>query len=382
MVPWKQFLLSSSWVANLIPTQIPFPSNTPTANQCFSTAKTLGDIVACHRGYVVRTYTQETYDAAQPTDEQRNAWSIAVSSILNTDGNCTAVGDALPDPLKDIYNVFELTESSGSFCVLAEQVAEGDKTYQKGWGLMVVPSTRGAVSRHVHIAAPFPRFALQTEEQSTVIFKGVGAKSLFIPGRQFRSYPQQSLCILSTATTTYYKTDPVHDKDELFFDTYQQIINWQNANGGCPSASCAYVSLSGKGASSCKLDQVFISAGLSESTGWYTEHEDYPAKRIQSNLVDEFPFWKISLPSDSNCDLVATKNIVGRMINGVNASDVCSEAASPESTLGQFVHIEQSMISRYKEFYSRWANAILKSFDPTCESGMVEDGATGLCVKK
>ncbi|KAF8636146.1 hypothetical protein AX17_003759 [Amanita inopinata Kibby_2008] len=352
---------------------------------CVAQATTLQTFVSCHLQHVVqREYTQESYDEAQPTDVERGAWSMAVSSLLNANGNCSSITVALPEPLRGIYSVSELVEPSGSsFCVLAENIEAGRDEYKKGWGFLAVPSTRAAVSRHIHISAPHPLYDRGTELQAATAFQGIGAKSLYVPGRIRLAYPEPTSCIPPTARSIYYKTDPAHDKNELFFDTSKQLIEWQNVNGGCPSSACAYIQFHGKSGSTCQTDQVFTSTGLGrepDALDWYTNVIDYPIKRIKSQLSAIFPTWNVTLPSDGGCALTATKNIVGRLINGVSEDAVCSRAARAQDTQGQFVHLEQAATSRAMDSYQGWVQALQNSFDTSCAPGMKMNRGSGLCA--
>ena len=49
----------------------------------------------------------------------------------------------------------------------------------------------------------------------------------------------------------------------------------------------------------------------------------------------------MSLPGSGSCDLNATENMQGRLLNGVAAECVCCTAAS--SITQKFIHIEQHM---------------------------------------
>jgi hypothetical protein len=49
---------------------------------------------------------------------------------------------------------------------------------------------------------------------------------------------------------------------EPFFDAHKVIRMWQIENGGCPSLSCAYLQMHGKGPTTCSEVDVFLSAGI------------------------------------------------------------------------------------------------------------------------
>jgi hypothetical protein len=54
-------------------------------------------------------------------------------------------------------------------------------------------------------------------------------------------------------------------QEEMMFDTYKVVLDWQNAEGGCSAESCAYIQLHGKGGKTCVTDQAFMSSGLGTS---------------------------------------------------------------------------------------------------------------------
>lgn len=60
------------------------------------------------------------------------------------------------------------------------------------------------------------------------------------------------------------------------FETYVAIVNWQNdpnGGGGCIDTdvhgSCAYVQFNGKAKTTCKGEQIFLSAGF--GTSFYSQ---------------------------------------------------------------------------------------------------------------
>ena len=117
----------------------------------------------------------------------------------------------------------------------------------------------------------------------------------------------------------------------------------------------------------------------SASLAWYNDATDRPIKRLQRNLRLSFPSKHISLPSDSPCSLTATKNVLGRYLNGIDLRSVCNEAATSRTTTGEFLHAEQSSAARSLSNYKAWSQAVLNTFDATCADGMVVDPVTKLC---
>jgi hypothetical protein len=67
--------------------------------------------------------------------------------------------------------------------------------------------------------------------------------------------------------------------------------------------------------------------------------------------------WRVSLAGESSCDLNATENMQGRLINGVAAERVCRTPAS--SITQKFIHIEQHMEFRTP---SKWIAPLTDAF--------------------
>ncbi|KAF8644881.1 hypothetical protein AX16_008218 [Volvariella volvacea WC 439] len=337
-------------------------SASPGRITCLSTPwPTIRALVDCFHAYTVpeNTYDWLTYVIAQPTSAEQFAWVQAVTRLLNVDGDCTSL--SVPDPIKAYYTIrpFQETIAGGrSYCVLAETTTIGTVRpyYTRGWGLVVVPATKAAVSKNLHFSTPHPVSEFYVPQQAAALFRGTGAKSLLIAGRHREAYSAPSSCI-----STYMKTDAAHDNTQPFFHAAVAIRMWQNLNGGCPSATCAYIQIHGKKERSCSSDDIFLSTGL-EYSSWYT-NPSHPVRRLQGTLKTVFPsHWKITVPlrTESACNLTATENIFGRMLNGVPFRRVCSSSAS--TVTGQFIHAEQDEEARWPTNEVRWIAAINNAF--------------------
>ena len=188
----------------------------------------ISSLVAHHLSRtIIGNLTQRTYAASQPSDSQRAAWRQVVGDLLHVaDGRarCSDIGKYLPEELLGIYTVVEV--DLGKFCALAEVdgVGEGDgKTYDKGWGLFVVPAPKNeGTSTNLHLSAPHPIYELNTAEQAAFVFKWTEAKSLYIPGRSYKAFLEETDCVPSTKSEKYWKTDAVHD--EVCFCVFAECI--------------------------------------------------------------------------------------------------------------------------------------------------------------
>ncbi|KAF8634723.1 hypothetical protein AX15_000739 [Amanita polypyramis BW_CC] len=329
----------------------------------------LSTLLTLHLSLIIQgNLTTETYAAIQPTQEERVAWSNATTMLLNVNGNCSIAAETIPDALRGIYTVLEV---ENGFCALVEvgTTLRGDHVeYKKGWGVFVVPSktemNAGSYSG-LHLSAPHPVFDLYTAGQAARVFEKTGAKSLYIPGRSNQAFREVTDCVQpGSGSDGYWKTDAVHDDKEMMFETYKAILGWENGQteGG---GSRAYIQFHGKGKRTCRTDQVFLSAGLGRSPAslsWYTDpfHASLPIHKLLTQIKEHFPLWNATTPASlhSSCSLTATKNIIGRLINGVPQDKVCTQAATAENATGLFVHIEQDIDARKSENWETWAQVV------------------------
>ncbi|KAF7436401.1 hypothetical protein PC9H_003234 [Pleurotus ostreatus] len=354
-------------------TAIPSGISTSPPIPCLSNSSllTLEDVVTCFDKFTVsfEFYNQSSYDTAQPTPFELTAWTDTIAALLDVDGNCTSV--SVPSVLQDVYSVtlYEETasDSTQSFCILSETNFDpASGFYIRGWGLFAVPASRPQPARSLHFSAPHPVFDMNTPMQASALFKRTGAKSLLIAGRIRTAFREPTLCIQTDPEGgPYFKTDPAHDTNEPFFGAAKTVHVWQEDHGGCQAASCAFVQMHGKAASTCSEDTAFMSTGLGRSESslaWYTSPADAPIKRLQREALQVFTTWNISLPSDSSCGLTATTNVFGRLLNGIAEEDVCVRDADATTVSGQFIHIEQSIMARSSEFYDAWAEAFNRAF--------------------
>ncbi|KAG6860873.1 hypothetical protein C0995_006553 [Termitomyces sp. Mi166 len=320
----------------------------PTVN-CIN-INTLERVVDCFDNYTVGWdyYSQQTYNAAQPTPSERSAWLDTIRHLLDVvDGDCLSV--KLPGILGDIYTISQFEEdiTGTSYCVLSE-VKGTDAQYDKGWGLFITAARH--VSRHIHLSAPHPGYDLDTPQQATALFKSTNAKSLLIAGRSRLAFKEPIKCAPSPASTIYYMTDPAHNKEEPFYDATRTIYEWQEYRHGCSNDRCAFIQFHGKG-------------NDDDSKKWYRDNTR-PAVRLKNVLHKAFPDWNISTPADSKCSLTATRNVVGRFLNGIKDEDVCTTSSNLSLATGLFVHIEQAAASRKDSSYDTWKWTLKETFKP------------------
>lgn len=96
-----------------------------------------------------------------------------------------------------------------------------------------------------------------------------------------------------------------------------------------------------KSNSTCKED-VFISTGLGKVFKWlYLKHREWPIVKFVES-IEKSGVYSVGTPYTSECILAATKNIFGRLVNGMKECDCESGTFDTNDIKGNFIHIEQS----------------------------------------
>ncbi|KAE9395759.1 hypothetical protein BT96DRAFT_1043005 [Gymnopus androsaceus JB14] len=125
---------------------------------------TIASLIDCLNDFTVgpNYYNASSYAAAQPDLTQVDDWMALITSMLDSDtSDCSSI--TVPASLVSIYAVtlFPDSSSNNTFCVLSEKTSfiDGSNSYYtKGWGVIVVPSSRKKVSHMIHLSAPHPLY--------------------------------------------------------------------------------------------------------------------------------------------------------------------------------------------------------------------------------
>jgi hypothetical protein len=183
---------------------------------------TVVDLVKYLQSYVVpyNYYNDASYNAAQPSEDQRRDWRSAVQALLavSSEEACTTE-HIVPEGIRDFYSAATFRDKNlgQSYCLLYEHAAQNG-TFTKGWGFMMTRISNSLdVFNSLHLSAPHPGYDLYTPEQAAYVFSHVGAKSLLVAGRSRRAYVDSASPSIygklhdSGRHITYYATDPTHN---------------------------------------------------------------------------------------------------------------------------------------------------------------------------
>jgi len=250
--------------------------------------------------------------------------SVASGSATGSDLTCASsttleslaacIRDQMP---KEGSKGFVDSGNGRNYCVLMEVRDENsDNIVDRGWGTFIV--NHDAIRELSH-QAPHPVSDSTTEIQAIMIFKETDSRSYLMAGAHRDANSANSAC-----QSSFKEADAAHNTATMFHATNQELINFYGA------ASWNAIQWHGMAANRCPNTQVFPSHGV-DVTPLATD-------KI-SVLRDNLPDWDVDLPGAGACDLGATDNVQGRLINGVPAGSVCGPDAS--SYNGRFIHIEQ-----------------------------------------
>jgi hypothetical protein len=316
-------------------------------------------------GQMSNTIYTDSIALATHTDA---AWRGLMYQLLRVNNNCSSLTASYitGTSIANKVVVKEITEGGKKYCVVHEKRAvcvQGVTTttnrFKYGLGTLAALSATDSLT-NVHIQATHPFADTWTQEQVVAVFFGVSARSLIIAGNH-RDANTNGVNPCIGGTPVYGRTDPSHTKDWGF---HQAVVGLRSyiTEASCPLASCAVIQFHGKANSNCAPAQVFLSVGSdSHTTTVYPRSTVYPYYRIKQAIPSG---WVAKDPVDDVvCKLTATKNVQGRLFNGVTP-DVCGADATTFSHT--FVHIEQNDEQRdpYDPAnpYATWISVINTAF--------------------
>ena len=280
-----------------------------------SSATTLETLVTCIRSQMPGSGSNG-YRAPTPTE--LGAWRTVVQEMLQ--GSC---GTTLPQSLAGIASrrLFVDIENGKPYCVLMEILdADNNGIVDRGWGTFIVDSS---AVREVSHQAPHPLSDLSTDAQAIEIFKDSDSRSFLMAGTH-----RDASTAASTCQSAYRASDAAHNAATMYQAANEAALAFYGA------ADWWAVQWHGMAASSCSTVEVYISHGSTAAPVAGDKHLE-----LKAALLSSHPAWLVAVPGSGVCSLNGTDNVLGRLLNGVPAANVCDTAASGYT--GQFLHIEQ-----------------------------------------
>lgn len=285
-----------------------------------------------------------------PTATQRADFRSVFSRMLA--GNCD---QALPASLAANMQLrrFQDAGNGRGYCVLMEITdADGNGYVDRGWGTFI---TYAGASREVAHQAPHPKLNTSTsgslgdaytESEAIRVFKQTDSRSFGMCGARRSANTNASSC-----QSSYRSSDCAHTTNNLLHASTEQLL----AHYG--TQDFTVIQWHAMAAGTC-TETAYMSHGYATAP---PSGAKVTGLRNKARL--ELPAWIINTPSSaSRCDLNATDNPQGRLLNGVPAGSVCGTAASASGFKNRFIHIEQDapeLGSDLAGVSSAWARAVV-----------------------
>jgi hypothetical protein len=276
---------------------------------------TLESLVVCIRAQMPQSGSN---GYVSPTPTQRADWRTVVNQIMQ--GLCDF---AVPASLNGIVQVKTFTDTGNgrNYCLLMEILDQnGNGFVDNGFGTFIVYNS---ATRQLSHQAVHPIADSTTESQAVTVFKDTNSRSYLMAGAHRNANSAASTCLPSDP-----ESDASHNSNTMVQATNEELLAYYGA------APWFAIQWHGMAASTCPTTDVYPSHG----------HIVTPAPTdkiavLRDNLLVHHSTWNVDLPGSGSCSLNATKNVQGRLLNGVAAECVCCTAAS--SYTQKFVHIEQ-----------------------------------------
>lgn len=291
------------------------PAACGNADLTCSSSTTLESLVTC---ISMQMPQRDSNGYVAPTSTQRADWRTAVNQMLQ--GSCDF---AVPASLNGIVQAKTFTDTSNgrNYCLLMEVLDQnGDGYVDNGLGTFVVYSK---ATRQLSHQAVHPIADSATEIQAVTVFKDTGSRSFLMAGAHRDANSAVSACLPDRR-----ESDASHNSNTMVQATNEELFAYYG------TAPWFAIQWHGMAAITCPKTDVHPSHGLNVTLA--------PTDKIavlRDRLLLHNPKWVVDLPGNDSCDLNATENVQGRLLNGVAADSVCGTAAS--SYTQKFIHIEQ-----------------------------------------
>jgi len=263
-----------------------------------------------------------------PSQTVMEDWQSVVRDMMK--GSCDNL--KLPQSLANHYSVEAFI--GGSYCILAAV----DWT---PWGAVIV--NRDDSAKRLSIDVPHPLYDVNTLYEGITIFQNTNAKVYILSGSHRYANSEKSHC-----QSNFGIADSAHNKN-TFLSSTAAILAHYNSLG----VNHTVMQLHGMGESTCSGVDVHLSHGLKKLP---------PTERMVRlrNALARRSNWTVTLPGDG-CNMRATLNIQGRLVNGVEVNSLCDMEAT--DSVGRFLHLEQKFHVRNEpEFHGYIIDAINEVF--------------------
>lgn len=308
------------------------------------TVKTLEDLMNYVKGQMPREHSE---GFVMPPELIKDDWYSIVKQMLAgyPPGDTT-----LPLSLSGIYSLtnFIDMDNNQTYWVLIETGdMDNDGVVDKGWGTFIL---NPEATRELSIQVTHPIYDSGTMLQGISVFKETNSRTFFLAGTHRYANIAPSNC-----QPSYGQADVAHNTNTLLYTTAEVLLEFYNATieSSIRQDSFTVIQFHGMASDSCPGIDVYLTYGIRAPP---TKGERI--LNLQMNLQKNNTDWVVAVPNDSPpCRLSGGSNIIGRLLNNVEAVNVCNVSASGYSE--KFIHIEQKLDYRDP---SDWVTTINESF--------------------
>ncbi|GIL88305.1 hypothetical protein Vretifemale_16223 [Volvox reticuliferus] len=294
-------------------------------------------------------------------------------------------------------------------------VEEETMVVRSGW----TPHRGRRPLRRLHLGVPHPSFEGPVDLQAVALFRRLPslARSVVVSGKHRRATDADSTCLPGLG---YPASDPSHNDRDAFNIISFSLLELEkeelsqrcgggagdgDGGGGCGGGGeesgwqglAMFLQLHGKAPESCPGSTVFASGGFGSNATVFYGHSDTAVAGLAAALKDATATaaataavtvtatvtagfldgghggesgaesWAVHTPLDDlRCVLTATRNVFGRVVNGVARADACTRSADEgvaagggrRDCFGAFVHVEQAEAARAPEAWHVWTTAL------------------------
>ncbi|CAD5221405.1 unnamed protein product [Bursaphelenchus okinawaensis] len=194
------------------------------------------------------------------------------------------------------------------------------------------------VDNWIHHSSPHFETDGAVSVQAAVLFDSTLAKTLVVSGVARDAVRGKTN---STCQPGNHVADAAHNTNNFFHKILVAI--WKV----CHHKRDQFIQWHGMAENNCRKSNAFLSVGANKDHKIYKHKKAFVVKLEKAlDIASTNNSFAQTPRTDNACKLVAATNVFGRIVNGVKIGKECHQKAVDTDITGQFLHIEQKIVSR------------------------------------
>uniref|UniRef100_A0A7E4UZ44 DDE Tnp4 domain-containing protein n=1 Tax=Panagrellus redivivus TaxID=6233 RepID=A0A7E4UZ44_PANRE len=303
--------------------------------------------------------SKEQWEDALPTEYERTEAVGLVNYLMSLLTFSNVTHSSVLSLFPRLRNFVNITFFEDKYAVVHEILRDDAdnrslQPFSRYWGYVVITGRKYATKPYLHHSSPHFESDGDVGNQSAAIFEATASRSLVVAGAS--RYAVRDNNATNPCAKNYAVADAAHNNLTMFHTFNTAIFKVSKViEATTVLPDDIFLQWHGMSERSCIASPVLISIGAKGTDEVYND-----PNLTANKLKLAYGNGAHNPMEDPSCNLAATTNIFGRLINGVPEDEVCLHSAAEDDIKGQFLHLEQKRQAR--DDHLSWIKATQKAF--------------------